>query len=126
MMQRSIIPHEIESPQRPLRSCCPVAMGLDVLGDKWTLLIIRDLIFGKSRFKEFLSSPERIASNILTDRLQRLVTEAIIVQMEDPEGGKYRRYCLTPKGEALVPVLQALRAWGLAWYPESEDRLTPK
>jgi DNA-binding HxlR family transcriptional regulator len=109
---------------RPLRSCCPVTLGLDLLGDKWTLLVIRDLLLGKSRFKEFLNSPESIASNILADRLHKLMAEQVITQVEDTHGSKYRAYALTEKGEALRPVLLALRNWGLTWYPEAKDRLS--
>lgn len=105
------------------RSPCPIACGLDVLGDKWTLLVVRDLILGRSRFKDFVASPERIPTNILSDRLERLLSAEIILQVPAPDGSKRLAYQLTPKGEALVPVLAALRDWGLAWIEDTEDRL---
>ena len=97
------------------RSPCPVACSLDILGDRWTLLIIRDLFYGRTRFKDFTASPEGIPTNILTDRLQRLLTHGIIEQIPAEDGTKRLAYRLTKKGKALGPVLKAMRDWGLAW-----------
>lgn len=97
------------------RSPCPLACSLDIFGDRWTLLVIRDLIFGKCRFKDFTASPEGIPTNILSDRLERLQTSGIIAQVTPPDGSKHRAYQLTQKGEALRPILGAMRDWGLTW-----------
>ena len=97
------------------RSPCPVAFSLDIFGDRWTLLVIRDLFFGRTRFKEFAASPEGIPTNILTDRLERLLARGIIEQIPAKDGTKRLAYSLTKKGKALGPVLRAMRDWGLAW-----------
>jgi len=99
----------------PKRSPCPVAYSLDNLGDRWTLLVIRDLFYGRTRFKEFAASPEGIPTNILTDRLERLLARGIIQQMPAEDGTKRMAYRLTKKGKALGPVLRAMRDWGLTW-----------
>ena len=97
------------------RSACPVACTLEVVGDRWTLLVIRDLFFGRTRFKEFVASPEGIPTNILTDRLERLLARGIIEQIPAEDGTKRLAYRLTNKGKALGPILKAMRNWGLAW-----------
>jgi DNA-binding HxlR family transcriptional regulator len=99
----------------PKRSPCPVAFSLDVFGDRWTLLVIRDLFFGRTRFKEFAASPEGIPTNILTERLERLLARGIIEQIPAEDGTKRLAYRLTKKGKALGPVLRSMRDWGLAW-----------
>ena len=97
------------------RSPCPVACALDLLGDRWSLLIIRDLVFGRSRFKEFTASREGIPTNILSERLQRLLAGGVIRQTPLIEGGKRLAYALTEKGHALKPILKAVRNWGVQW-----------
>lgn len=97
------------------RSPCPVACGLDLFGDKWTLLIIRDLILGRSRFKDFVESPEGIPTNILSDRLERLLNGGVVQQTPAEDGSKRFAYQLTDKGAALRPILRAIRDWGLKW-----------
>lgn len=97
------------------RSPCPVACALDIVGDRWTLLVIRDLILGKTRFKDFLSSPEGIPTNILTDRLKRLLEYRVVTRVKDSEGSRHLAYQLTAKGAALLPVVKAMKDWGLAW-----------
>ena len=99
----------------PKRSPCPVAFSLDIFGDRWTLLVIRDLFFGRTRFKEFAASPEGIPTNILTDRLERLLARGIVEQIPAEDGTKRMAYRLTKKGKALGPVLRSMRDWGLAW-----------
>jgi len=93
----------------------PVAFSLDIFGDRWTLLVIRDLFYGRTRFKEFAGSPEGIPTNILTDRLERLLARGIIEQIPAEDGTKRLAYCLTKEGKALGPVLKAMRDWGLTW-----------
>src|SRR5215469_12308670 len=101
------------------RSACPVACSLDIFGDRWTLLIVRDLFHGRTRFKDFAASPEGIPTNILTDRLERLMTHDIIEQIPAEDGTKRLAYRLTEKGKALGTVLKAMRNWGLAWEKSS-------
>ncbi len=97
------------------RSPCPVACTLDIVGDRWTLLIIRDLALGRARFRDFTTSPEGIPTNILSDRLERLLQHGMVEQIPADDGTKRFAYQLTKKGKALRPVLLALRDWGLAW-----------
>ena len=97
------------------RSPCPVACSLDMLGDRWTLLVVRDLILGRERFKELSASPERIPTNLLSDRLARLLEAGIVEQVPASDGTKRQAYRLTKKGQTLRPILEALRDWGLKW-----------
>ncbi len=108
-----------------MRSPCPVACSLDLLGDRWTLLVVRDLILGRTRFKEFVASPEGIPTNILSDRLERLLKQGIVEQIPAADGTKRLAYRLTEKGEALRPILKELRDWGLKWRPETKVLLEP-
>jgi DNA-binding HxlR family transcriptional regulator len=101
------------------RSPCPVACALDILGDRWTLLIIRDLMLGRSRFKDFAASPEGIPTNILAERLERLLRNKIVEQEPAEDGTKRLAYRLTRKGRALGPVLKSMRDWGLKWERET-------
>ena len=95
------------------RSCCPLACALDLLGDRWTLLVIRDLFAGRSRFSEFQRAPEKIATNILSDRLNLLVERGLVERRRAPSG-KRAVYHLTAKGRTLGPLLATMRDWGLA------------
>lgn len=97
------------------RSPCPVACALDIFGDRWTLLVVRDLMLGRSRFKDFTASPESVPTNILSDRLHRLLEHGIVRQLPAAEGSRHLAYQLTEKGEALRPVLKTMRNWGLEW-----------
>jgi DNA-binding HxlR family transcriptional regulator len=103
-----------------LRSPCPVACVLDLCGDRWTLLVIRDLMFGRSRFKDFTASPEGIPTNILTDRLNRLIRHGIAEQVPAEDGSLRMGYGLTEKGKAIRPILEAMRDWGLKWEPTTK------
>src|SRR5690606_20044801 len=99
------------APPRPLRSPCPIAGALDIMGDTWTLLVIRDMLFyGKQRFAEFLDSPEGIATNILTERLRRLEQCGIVEKRQPVPGARRFEYQLTSRGRALEPVLRELIA----------------
>jgi DNA-binding HxlR family transcriptional regulator len=97
------------------RSPCPVACLLDIAGDRWTLLVIRDLMLGRSRFRDFIASPEGIPTNILSDRLERLLHHGIVEQIPAHDGTRRFAYRLTRKGEALRPILKTMRDWGLEW-----------
>lgn len=99
------------------RSCCPITCSLDLLGDKWTLLIIRDLFLGKKRYQEFLVSPEKIATNILADRLKKIEANGLVIQKIYQQNPTRYEYELTQKGEELRPVLEALIKWGRTYYP---------
>jgi DNA-binding HxlR family transcriptional regulator len=95
------------------RSACPVSISLEIFGDRWSLLIIRDLMVrGLRTFKEFQHSGERIASNILADRLQRLEAARIIVAEKENSDRRKANYRLTQKGIDLAPVLLELLIWG--------------
>ncbi len=94
------------------RSDCPISYALDIFGDKWTLLIIRDLMFkGKKSYGEFLLSEEKIATNILADRLSMLECAGLIKGKVDKEKKSKRNYELTDKGFDLVPVLFEIVRW---------------
>jgi DNA-binding HxlR family transcriptional regulator len=103
------------------RSPCPVACTLDLIGDRWTLLVIRDMMFfGKQRFEAFLESPEGISTNILANRL-RLLEELGLVEKQ-PYSSHPRRmnYQLTEKGKSLRPVLKVITAWGLKHIDDTQ------
>lgn len=92
-------------------STCPVARTLDIVGDFWSLLIVRDAFFGKKRFGEFQKSLG-VAKNILAARLRLLVEQGIFSVVPAADGSAYQDYVLTEKGEALGPVVKALRLYG--------------
>ena len=94
------------------RSKCPVSCVLDLLGDKWTLLLVRDLLLGKGTYTEFQQSPEGIPTNILAERLKRLQRAEIIEKLPYQERPLRYRYQLTDKGRDLYPVLSAMIDWG--------------
>jgi len=97
------------------RSGCPLNASVEVLGDRWSLLIIRDMMLrGFRTYKEFLGSYERIATNILADRLRKLETHGIIASERDPSDGRKLIYSLTPKGLDLAPVLTEMVLWAAA------------
>ena len=95
----------------PRRSRCPISGALDLLGDKWTLLLVRDLLLGKGTYSEFQQSPEGIPTNILADRLKRLQATGIIDREPYQEKPVRYRYRLTEKGRDLLPVINALIDW---------------
>lgn len=98
---------------KPCRSACPISSTLEVIGDKWTLLIIRDMFFlDLKTFNEFLNSPEKIATNILTDRLKRLEKHDIIKKHPLNKSASRHEYVLTARGKSLKPILLELIRWG--------------
>jgi DNA-binding HxlR family transcriptional regulator len=99
------------------RSPCPIASTLDLVGDRWTLVIVRDMVNGKRRFGDFLDSPERIPTNVLAARLQRLVAEGLVTRRPYQQRPARYEYALSGKGRALLPVVQALARWGNAHLP---------
>ena len=98
---------------RPRRSRCPVACTLDLLGDRWTLLVVRDLVRGKRRFAQFLESSERIPTNILADRLKRLKAAGVVSAVTYQERPPRMEYRLTAKGEDLRPLMREMVYWGV-------------
>ena len=102
------------------RSNCPINFALELFGDKWTLLIVRDmLIFGKRTYGEFQASPESIATNILADRLQRLEAAGLIESEGDPENKRRTIYTLTAKGMDLGPILTQMIIWSAKHDPHT-------
>ncbi|MCH1550217.1 MAG: helix-turn-helix transcriptional regulator [Pseudomonadales bacterium] len=95
------------------RSDCPIARMLDLVGDKWTLLILRDvLVFGCKKYGEFEHRVERIPTNILADRLKRLVQYGLLHKVPYQDGPKRYHYLPTPQGKAMLPVISAMRDFG--------------
>jgi DNA-binding HxlR family transcriptional regulator len=105
------------------RSGCPINLTLEVVGDKWSLLVIRDMIFGNRRhFRELLTkSEEGIASNILADRLKRLTEQGIVSKADDPIHKQKSIYSLTEKGIELLPLLAQMSVWGRRHLPVTEE-----
>ncbi len=103
----------LKKPQKPRRSGCPVSISLELLGDRWSLLIVRDMMVrGCRTFREFQRSGEGIATNILADRLRKLEAGGIVATEPAAEDGRSAHYRLTEKGIALAPVLLELLLWG--------------
>jgi DNA-binding HxlR family transcriptional regulator len=113
--RRELIVTRKTSPRRALatpRSDCPVACTLDLIGDRWTLLIIRDLFHQKHRFSQFLESGEGIKTNILAERLKRLEAAGLVERTRYQERPPRYEYHLTEAGRSLSPVLKAMYSWG--------------
>jgi DNA-binding HxlR family transcriptional regulator len=110
-----VISSSVVTPQaRQRRSTCPINASLEILGDRWSLLIVRDLLFaGLRTYKEFSSGEEGIATNILADRLASLQASGLIRSDRDPEDGRKLVYRLTTKGFDLAPVLLELGQWAV-------------
>ncbi|MEH6629333.1 MAG: helix-turn-helix domain-containing protein [Halopseudomonas aestusnigri] len=97
-----------------MRSTCPISQTLDILGDRWTLLVIRDLMLvGKSQYSEFLNSPEKISTNILAERLRRLEAADIIEKHAYQSNPPRYEYKLTAKGNDLRPLIREITKWGI-------------
>jgi DNA-binding HxlR family transcriptional regulator len=106
------------NPAKPFaRSACAIANSLDILGDKWSLLVVRDLLHGKHTYGELAHSPERIPTNILADRLKRLEAAGIVTSTPYQERPVRYAYTLTAKGSALGDVLLAFVRWGKHHIP---------
>ncbi|GAB3892030.1 helix-turn-helix domain-containing protein [Larkinella knui] len=104
------------------RSTCPVSTSLDVLGDKWTLLILRDMVFaGKSTYGQFLQSAEKMATNVLADRLAVLESQGILTKAVAADKKSKFTYRLTEKGVDTVPIIIALILWGTKHCPTAVD-----
>lgn len=105
------------------RSGCPINQSVEILGDRWTLVVLRDMIFGHNRHFSALhrESLEGIATNTLADRLDRLVDHGLLTRHQDPSHSQRTNYRLTESAIQLVPVLATLGAWGTVWLPVSEE-----
>ena len=99
---------------------CPVARTLDVVGDRWTMLILRDLSFGRLRYSALLESLKGISTNLLSDRLKKLEEAEMVVQVPYSAHPPRSEYKLTGKGKAFVPILVAMRDYGEEWEPQAE------
>lgn len=98
---------------------CPITFALDIFGDKWSLIILRDILFkDKKYYGEFLSSPEKISTNILASRLLKLESEGLISKARDPDNLSKFIYRLTQKGEDLLPLLLDMIEWSAKYNPQ--------
>lgn len=107
----------------PYAQNCPIARTLDVIGDRWTLLIIRDLFLGRSRFNEFRQSTPRISPKLLSERLKRLEDDGIVERTLHESRPPRAEYHLTEKGRSIFPVLFAIGTWGFEYLFAEEPEL---
>lgn len=113
--------------KKKLRSHCPINFGLETFGDKWTLLILRDIIFrGKSTYGEFLKSEEGIATNILAARLEHLEIEGVLKKIEDAVDARRSQFVLTEKGIDLLSILFEMMVWSEKYDSKSEAKRIPR
>lgn len=120
--ESNVAESNVAGSQQP-RSGCPINLSLEVLGDSWSLIIIRDIMFGNRRhYRQLLGeSEEGIASNILSQRLKHLTAQGLITKAQDPTHRQRRIYSLTEQAIQLVPVLAQLGAWGRKFLPVSPE-----
>ncbi len=108
------------SPGKKRDTGCPVAFALDTFGDRWTLLVIRDIVLmGRKTYGEFLAGDEGIATNVLADRLRTLEAEGIIQKSRDPDNYRKINYALTEKGSDLIPVILEMIGWSARYDPNT-------
>tara|TARA_Y100000991_G_C21894242_1_gene315146 strand:- start:298 stop:735 length:438 start_codon:yes stop_codon:yes gene_type:complete len=93
------------------RSDCPLTSALDIIGDKWSLIVIRDIFLGKKTFTEFIKSPEKIATNILANRLELLGENGLIKATKLPNDQKTKLYYLTDRGIDMYPIIYEMMKW---------------
>ncbi len=106
--------------QQKIRSHCPVTFAVDVIGDKWSLLILRDMIlWGKKFYQDFLEAEEAISTNILADRLHKLESSGLIQKQEDPENKKRFIYSPTEKALDFIPVILEIIKWSVKYDPDT-------
>lgn len=108
------------------RSNCPISSALDIIGDKWSLVIIRDLLLNKRTFKELSNSLENIATNILADRLKGLEEKGILTRNDVKDNKKTKHYKLTKKGFGLKPILQELGKWSTSFIKNEHPKMLSK
>jgi DNA-binding HxlR family transcriptional regulator len=106
--------------KRRKKSPCPIAYFLDLFGDKWSLLILRDLVArNKRNYRDFINQSEKIATNILADRLKALLAQGLVTRQRDPDKKSMTLYTPTAKATALLPVLEQMAKWGLEYGPST-------
>ncbi|HWA11392.1 MAG TPA: helix-turn-helix domain-containing protein [Opitutaceae bacterium] len=110
----------VSSPAR--RSPCPIAGALDLLGDRWTLLVVRDLFAGRRRYGDFAAALEKIPTNLLADRLRKLEAAGLVARAPYQDNPPRHEYTLTPAGEALGPILREVSSWGRRHLPGTRFR----
>ncbi len=104
--------------KRRKKSPCPIAFFLDLFGDKWSLLVLRDLVAREKRYyRDFINPTEKIATNILADRLKALVAQGLVTRHRDPDKKSMTLYTPTAKAMALLPVLEEMAKWALEHGP---------
>jgi len=119
-MRKKALRPPLASRAPPRRSDCPIAYALDFIGDKWTLIVLRDLIIVRKRhFREFLAADEKIASNILASRLKLLEAAGMLTRRRDPKHGRQVIYQPTAKGLDLLPAMLELVRWSAAYDPKT-------
>ena len=101
------------------RSGCPISCTLELVGDRWTLVLLRDLLVGKSRYSQFLESPERITTNILADRLEKMEAAGLITKTPYQQRPVRHAYELTEMGRALHPMLREMCRWANRYLPDT-------
>src|SRR5919198_3151534 len=105
-----------------MRSGCPVNLSLEIFGDRWTLLVLRDIVFtGARHFRELLAGEERISSNILADRLEELVEHGLLTKTGDPSHKQKITYSLTERAIELVPLFAQISTWGIRHLAVKEE-----
>lgn len=102
----------------PARSSCPISLAMEAFGDKWTLLLIRDMLGGKCRYKDFQDSPEKIPTNILASRLKRLENMGFVDRLLYQDKPKRYQYILKQRGKDIIPILQEITRWSLKHTPD--------
>ena len=108
------------------RSNCPLSRVLDIAGDKWTLLVLRDIVaFHKTTFKDMAQMPENIATNILSDRLNKLVQEGLITKTKSKTNKLVYHYYPTPKAIDLIPVVMKMKEWSEKYLYKKREKPTP-
>ncbi len=105
---------------KPYDQTCPIARTLDIIGDRWTLLIVRDLFMGKTRFNEFLASSPGLPSKLLSDRLKKLENHDLVERVVYSQHPLRAEYRLTDQGRSLAPVIEEIVSWGLDHCFEGE------
>lgn len=101
------------------RSGCPIATSLDFVGDRWSLVIVRDMLNGKTRFGQFLDSPEHVTTSVLADRLARMEAVGLIAKQAYQSNPVRHEYRLTEMGEAMLPILQEVCRWANRFLPDT-------
>jgi len=109
-----------KNPRQQQSGKCPITFALDTFGDKWSLIILRDILFkGKKHYREFLDAPEKISTNILASRLKKLEAEGLLEKTQDTQNLSRFVYRLTDKGKDLLPLLLEMIEWSVKYNPQA-------